>query len=145
MLFLISEAKEGLKMEKLHVKSHDSTKCDKNINDDVSTTEISPLAANHFLSSPCNSLDNHIGFGKKLVRCTSTPSYSSLSKFSLEKNILFTSNIKLDHELREIDSEKKKLIINTHEVTQDSLYASSCDITVNESDITSSISSNRGK
>ena len=132
-------------MEKLHMKCHEPTKCDKNINDDVSTTKISPLAANIFLGSPCNSLDNHIGFGKKLVRCTSTPSYSSLSKFSLEKNILFNSNIKLDHELREIESETKKQITDSHGVTQDSLYASSCDITVNESDITSSISSSRGK
>ena len=48
-------------------------------NDGTSSTGISPLAESLFLSPPNSNVNNHLGFGK-LVRCTSTPSYSSLLK-----------------------------------------------------------------
>ena len=132
-------------MEKLHVKVPDATKFDKKENDNASTTSISPLAANLFLSSPCNNTESHLGLGGKLVRCTSTPSYSSLSKFSVQKNLLFTSNIQLDQELREVEETKNKHALNSLSTTQDSLYGSSCDNTANDNDALSSSNSSRGK
>ena len=132
-------------MEKLHLKVPDATKFDKKENDNALTTGISPLAANLFLSSPCNITESHLGLGGKLVRCTSTPSYSSLSKFSIQKNLLFTSNIQLDQELREVEETKNKQALNSLCITQDSLYGSTCDNTANDNDALSSSNSSRGK
>ena len=132
-------------MEKLQLRVQKSAKFDKNKNDDESTTGISPLAANLFLSSPCNNTESHLGLGGKLVRCTSTPSYSSLSKFSIQKNLLFTSNIQLDQELIEVEETKNKQALNSLSITQDSLYGSSCDNTANDDDALFSSNSSKGK
>ena len=60
------------------------------------SSELSPLAESLFLSPPSN-VGPHFGLGK-LVRCTSTPSYSSLFSQLDAKDSLFTSNIQLDHD-----------------------------------------------
>ena len=61
-----------------------------------STTGISPLAESLFLSPPSTSRENKFGIGCKLVRCTSTPSYSSLFRSIEAKDPLFTADIQLD-------------------------------------------------
>ena len=132
-------------MEELYRKDIEAASFNKKEYDNASTTGISPLAENLILNSPCNNIsENHFGLEGKLVRCTSTPSYSSLSRFAADKNALFTSNIQLD-DLQVTEVGKKKEVVNRENTIHDSLYGSSCDNTVNDSDVPLNSISSRGK
>ena len=114
----------------------------------LSSTGISPLAESLFLSPPSNTGTNYsVG---KLVRCTSTPSYSSLfGKLGFDlKDPLFTANIQLDQEDEQQEKNRhtgKDIHINR---SQDSAVGSYDEgrslLSSNESDA-SSTSSSRGK
>ena len=78
------------------------------------SSELSPLAESLFLSPPSN-VGTHFGLGK-LVRCTSTPSYSSLFSQSGAKDALFTSNIQLDHDDHETKRQTKRNNIKDQQV-----------------------------
>ena len=104
-----------------------------------STTGISPLAENLFLSPPSSNSENKFGIGCKLVRCTSTPSYSSLFGLIEAKDPLFTADIKLD-KVDEVITRKPN--VKNSNPNQDSAIES-CNVSCNESDASSVCS--RGK
>ena len=113
---------------------------------DGQSTGISPLAENLFLSPPSSSSGNYYGVGK-LVRCTSTPSYSSLfghGSFNL-KDPLFTANIQLDQEDERQEETNRDNVKDINNQNQDSVVGSYDEgrslLSSNESDSSSS----RGK
>ena len=104
-----------------------------------STTGLSPLAETLFLSPPNVNSENKFGFGGKLVRATSTPSYSSLLKLIEDKDPLFTADIQLDREDEHIE---KRVHRRDNNIIHDSVLES-CNSSCNSCD-TSSVP-NRGK
>ena len=104
-----------------------------------STTGISPLAENLFLSPPSSRSENKFGVGCKLVRCTSTPSYSSLFGLVEAKDTLFTADIKLD-KLEEVITNNPN--VKDSNPNQDSALEA-CNVSCNDSDASSVYS--RGK
>ena len=118
---------------------------------EIRSTGVSPLAASLFLSPPSNTETNYsVG---KLIRCTSTPSYSSIfghGNLELDlKDPLFTANIQLEQEEEQPKTRIHVKDIPKNDPNHDSVIGSyneghslfSCS---NESD-TSSTNSSRGK
>ena len=104
-----------------------------------STTGLSPLAESLFLSPPSSNSENKFRIGCKLVRCTSTPSYSSLFRSIEAKDPLFTADIQLD-KVEEVI--RKKTHVKDSNPNQDSALESS-NVSCNDSDASSFF--NRGK
>ena len=130
------------------VEEEPSASCFENKEKEGTSTGISPLTESLFLSPP-SSFGTNYSAGK-LVRCTSTPSYSSLFShghlgFDL-KDPLFTANIQLDQEEDE-ETNNVKDVQQIKNPDQDSVVGSYDDgrslLSNNESDVSST--SSRGK